>query len=281
MNKYFENRALAAEETKWWTTATSEDFWKFADKVQDETLDEARHLFGHLAVANKDTLQRILIQYRFFTVYYIPDLAFIIARLEDGAMSSFLADILNDELGHGDPKNAHPVLYDKFLATIDVDPSDIKAGALKENINLLQEARRQLVSDEYSTEFAIGLRGMGGECVCQVYIAELFAALSKNSIIKQNKNSIDWTFWDLHVGEHDIEHREETRRLIDEEILQKGGVGLQHLGAGYDASITSWKQFWKNIFDLKNIEPASKRLPKLVQVPPMSLSSLVSQRKAT
>ena len=42
MNKYFENRALAAEETKWWTTATSQDFWKFADKVQDETLDEAR-----------------------------------------------------------------------------------------------------------------------------------------------------------------------------------------------------------------------------------------------
>ena len=276
MNKHFENGSLVTGKAAWWTTATSEEFWKFADKVQDETLDEARQVFSYLAVADKDTLQRILIQYRFFTVYYIPDLAFIIARLQDGAMRSFLADILNDELGHGDPENAHPNLYDKFLATIDVDLSDIEEVALRSNIDLLQEARRQLVSDEYSTEFAIGLRGMGGECVCQVYIAELFAALSKNSFIKEHKNAIDWTFWDLHVGEHDIEHREETRRLIDEEIVKKGGVGLQHLGAGYDASISSWKQFWKNIFDLKDFGPTSKRLPKQVQVPPVSLSSLVS-----
>ena len=106
---------LWLQKDAWWTTATSEEFWKFADKVQDETLDEARQVFSYLAVADKDTLQRILLQYRFFTVYYIPDLAFIIARLQDGAMRSFLADILNDELGHGDPKTLTQISMTSFL----------------------------------------------------------------------------------------------------------------------------------------------------------------------
>ena len=275
MNKQSANGLSKANSKNWWENVSAADFWTFADGVQDETLTEARRIFSYLAVADRDTLQRILLQYRFFTVYYIPDLAFIIARLQDGAMRSFLADILNDELGNGDPEKAHPNLYDRFLETIGVDLESIDSLALESNIRLLDDARQRLVSDVYSTEYAIGLRGMGGECVCQVYIAELFECLSKNKFIKDNKAAIDWTFWDLHVGEHDIEHREETRRLIDQEIVRKGGKGLERLGAGYDFSISSWNRFWTNIFELKDFGPDSKRLPARVDVPRVSLPGLV------
>ena len=91
---------------------------------------------------------------------------------------------------------------------------------------------------------------MGGECVCQVYIARLHAYLVSNPYIQENRDKIDWRFWDFHVGDHDIEHREKTRALIDKEVVAKGGERLKQLGPGYGYSMDSWKQFWENIFAL-------------------------------
>ena len=78
-------------------------------------MTEADRMFSYLATAPVANLREILTQYRYFTVYYIADLALLLARLDDGPMRSFLADILYDELGCGKAKLAHPQLYDDFL----------------------------------------------------------------------------------------------------------------------------------------------------------------------
>ena len=239
-----------------WEAVGPQDFWALADRIQAETLSYAKDLFAFVERADPETLRAILVQYRYFTVYYIPDLSLLIARLKSGSLRSFLADILFDELGRGNSERAHPRLYDDFMRSIGAAADELLGAALKSNVDLLDEARRQLVDPLNSGEFAIGLRGMGGECVCQVYISQLYESLIRNPFIIRQKPTIDWRFWKLHVGEHDIEHARVTRKLIDSEIVSHNARGRVDLGRGYAESMKSWKQFWDNIFI------ASKRPPQ-------------------
>ena len=232
-----------------WNCATPDNFWELADTVRDRTLPYAHQLFSYLATADKASLDFVLTQYRYFTTYYIPDLALLVARLANERLRSFLADILRDELGLGEADQAHPKLYDDFLNSIGVADSTIQSSAMKSNIDLLNQARDQLVDPRNSDAFAVGLRGMGGECICQVYLAQLHEQLLKNPYISKNFQGIDWVFWDIHIGEHDLEHTRKTRALINEEFVIKEGADLLGLGRGYAASMQSWQMFWENIFD--------------------------------
>jgi hypothetical protein len=251
-----------AEVAVTWSSVNEASFWGEADRIQEDTMAEASRMFSYLAIAPVANLREILTQYRYFTVYYIADLALLLARLDDGPMRSFLADILYDELGCGKARMAHPRLYDDFLTTIGVDTSDLDNKALERNVVLLDAARRALVDARHGSEYAIGLRGMGGECVCQVYIAELYKSLMQNPFIQSEKDRIDWRFWDMHVGDHDIEHREHTRALIDSEVVAKGGHGLTELGMGYDYSMGQWKDFWSNIFEMETDDLSVTRFPR-------------------
>lgn len=235
-----------------WSPApvTVDQFWKHADELQQRTLEHAEDLFAFAEVADPHQLLAILLQYRFFTIYYIPDLAILIARMQDGRLRSFFADILSDELGYGDPLKAHPRLYDDFLNSIKVsDHQDFDSLALKSNIVLLDNVREKLIDENSNTTVAVGLRGMGGECVCQIYLSRFYHHIIKNPHIKSRQKQIDWRFWDLHVGEHDIEHRIKTRQIIHEEILSKGESARTNLWHGYYESMVSWSAFWTNIFN--------------------------------
>lgn len=252
-----------------WKAMTAARFWQTADEIQESTLKEARLLFSYLENAEPGILGAILLQYRHFTVYYIPDLALLIARLDDGGLRSFLADVLYDELGSGDPARAHPRLYDDFLTSIGVCADGLNETALLSNVRLLDDARKHLIDPRNSNAFAVGLRGMGGECVCQVYIAQLYESLIKNPFIRENWDRIDWRFWDLHVGEHDLEHRDQTRALIDSEIVSRGAQDVEALGHGYVHSMRSWRAFWENIFKLAS--PSASRFPRAIVEPTVNV----------
>lgn len=232
-----------------WSPAAADQFWNHADELQQRTLEHAEDLFAFAEIADPHQLFTLLLQYRFFTIYYIPDLAILIARMGDGRLRSFFADILSDELGYGDPLKAHPRLYDDFLNSIKVADQDFDGLALKSNIELLDGIRRKLIDQDSDINVAVGLRGMGGECVCQVYLARFYHHIIKNPHIKSRHKQIDWRFWDLHVGEHDIEHRIKTREIIHEEILSQGTGALTGLWNGYYESMVSWSAFWTNIFN--------------------------------
>ncbi|AGP34644.1 iron-containing redox enzyme family protein [Sorangium cellulosum] len=231
-----------------WGTVSAPEFWKLADDFQAATLRHAEKLFSCTETASLSQLRSILIQYRYFTVYYIADLAVLVARVSDGPLRSFLGTILSDELGMGDPEKAHPRLYDKFLQSIGVSDDVLPALGLKKNVNILDSVRLKLMSPSYSAEYGIGLRGMGGECVCQVYLAQLYEHFSKNPLIQERKNEIDWKFWELHVGDHDIEHRIQTRDLINKELVLRSPKALRDLSLGYRESMKGWIEFWDNIF---------------------------------
>ncbi len=232
-----------------WNSIPVNDFWRVADELQERALQSAGSLFALAEEADPEELISLLIQYRFFTIYYTTDLAILIARLKDGKLRSFLAELLFDELGRGNPLEAHPRLYDDFLRSIGVTSQDLDGLALSANIGLLDAVRKSLADSNTSTTYGVGLRGMGGECVCQVYLARLHEHMVKNPYIQHKSSVIDWRFWNLHVGPHDIEHRTRTREIIHDEIVIRGPDALADLGRGYHESMVSWTAFWTNILD--------------------------------
>lgn len=235
-------------------SAPVDDFWKMADDLQERALQSAGSLFSLAEDAEPDELISLLVQYRFFTIYYTTDLAILVARLKDGALRSFIAELLFDELGQGDPLKAHPRLYDDFLRSIGGRGQELDSLALGANIKLLDAVRRNLSDSNTSATYGVGLRGMGGECVCQIYLARLYEHVIKNPYIQQRKSEIDWRFWDLHVGPHDVEHRIKTRAIIHAEIVARGPEALVELERGYQESMASWVAFWTNVMDSTLLE---------------------------
>jgi hypothetical protein len=172
-----------------------------------------------------------------------------------GKLRSFMAHILDEELGSGDEKLAHPELYDAFLRSIGVESSELENGISK-NMAMLEEIRHAMVREPYP--YGIGLRGMGGECMCQIYLAKLHSHFMKNPYVQQLHDQIDWRFWDIHIGPVDVHHREETRALMNKLVLGHPELGRQ-ISAGFQASIRTWDLFWANIVEAATKRPVETR----------------------
>jgi hypothetical protein len=224
---------------------SAEQFWHMADAAQGRTEQLANSKFADIERCDVHTLRKLLVQYRFFTIYYISDLAYLVAKVPFGKLRSFMAHILDEELGSGDENLAHPELYDGFLRSIGVDDESLEAG-IAANLAMLDEIQQALIREPYP--YGVGLRGMGGECMCQIYLANLHSHLVHNPFIRDNQGNVDWRFWEIHVGPVDVHHREETRSLLNEMILGTPALS-QQIADGFQTSIRTWDAFWSNIAD--------------------------------
>jgi hypothetical protein len=220
-------------------------FWQFADQAKEATESLAEQRMRALAHLPVEALRQVCVQYRFFTIDYIGDLALLLAKLPFGGLRSLLSQILAEELGEGDEHKAHPAIYDRFLASIGVEAEELDRG-LSANRAILGELTEEL--SRRSPAFGVGLRGMGGECLCQTYLSVMFEHLRVHPYMREHANGIDWEFWTIHTGEQDIIHGELTRQAIDDYIRREPGA-LPELARGYERSITAWNLFWQNIFD--------------------------------
>ncbi|MEZ0470750.1 iron-containing redox enzyme family protein [Luteimonas salinilitoris] len=234
---------------------TREQFWRFADEAKEATEALAMQRMQVLEELDAEAMRQVCIQYRFFTIDYIGDLALLVARLPFGGLRSLLGQILAEELGESDPRKAHPAVYDRFLASIGVTGEALQAP-LPANERILKGLTRDMAGNPVA--YGVGLRGMGGECLCQTYLTVLYEHMRKNPSIRANAERIDWEFWTIHTGEEDIVHGELTRRAIDEYLRHDPSV-LPELAKGYERSITAWNLFWQNILDacVPRLEAAS------------------------
>ncbi|QSX73798.1 iron-containing redox enzyme family protein [Lysobacter arenosi] len=230
-----------------------QSFWQFADAAKEATEALAAQKMKVLPQLSIEDLRQVCVQYRFFTIDYISDLALLLAKLPFGGLRSLLSEILAEELGEGDPDKAHPAIYDRFLTTIGVGPAQLER-CIPANRRNLDSLTRQLGAR--SSAFGVGLRGMGGECLCQTYLSVLFEHLKTHPYMVENAERIDWEFWTIHTGEQDIIHGELTRQAIDDYIRHEPEA-LSELADGYECSITAWNLFWQNIFATCTIRPGA------------------------
>jgi hypothetical protein len=224
-----------------------QDFWEIADSERVHTEYLADRRLSSLRTASMPTLRKIFVQYRFFTIYYITDMALLVHRLPFGNLRSLLAEFLNDELGNGDSPFAHPQLYDNFLLSIGVDPAMLDESAYEPNLKLLEDISAMMVTE--SPAYAVGLRGLGGECLCQLYLSAMYEHFIENPEIKMIADQIEWKFWEIHTGEVDITHRLRLRAAIDEEMARSPALAAD-IRNGYERSKHAWDAFWVNIFSM-------------------------------
>lgn len=216
-----------------------------ADEFRLETQYQADKKLNFLSSASLEHLQQICLQYRFFTQEFSSNLGLLISKMPPGYFKTLLGEILHEELGEGNPEKAHISLYDYFLDSIGTTKETLEISILPENAVLLEEIRGLLLS--MPAAYGIGLVGMGGECLCQIYLSQMHKRLLENPFIQQNKPNLAWTFWDFHTGEADIIHRQKVRAAIGD-FVDQDPMNVEYLTSGYLRAKASWDQFWANNF---------------------------------
>lgn len=88
---------------------------------------------------------------------------------------------------------------------------------------------------------------MGGECLCQVYLAAMHSHFVKNSAIRELEDRVAWTFWDIHTGDIDIAHREKLKAAI-QSFVTHHPEHLKDLVQGYKDAKEIFDSFWDNIY---------------------------------
>ena len=223
---------------------TIDEFWQMADDARLTAEYSASANLAWVAEASPRGLQRIFLEYRVFTDHYADDLALLVARTPRGPLKTMLSELVYEELGSGDPQQSHIEMLERFIRSLGVEQLDQPTDP--RNLAVLAEMRR-LLTDE-AVIYGIALRGMGGECVCQVYLTELHRRLRQNPYCKTNEGAIDWQFWDVHAGEPDLAHNRMVKHGINE-YLDRYPDGLAPLVEGYQRSKTMLLEFFDNIYD--------------------------------
>jgi len=219
-------------------------FWDLVDQTKMTEKYRIDKNLQYLKVAPLNVLKNIFIQYRFFTHYYISDLGILISKMPFGKLKSILAEILNDELGNGKSKAAHPILYDNFLRSLGIKNEELQYES-PTCMPYLLSVQNSLNKNSWA--YGVGLRGMGGECLCQIYLSTMHEYFSKNPEIEKIKQNLEWEFWDIHIGEIDLHHQTIVKNAISEIILEYPDF-TKDLFDGYIESKTAWDEFWSQIF---------------------------------
>ena len=225
---------------------TVSDFWKIAEYEQMQAEYTVQEKVQHLKTASVKQLRNIFIQYRYFTKNYGSDLGLLIFKAPYGNFKSLISEIAAEELGNGKSKQSHIQLWDNFLISLGVPESELETSIDPRNAVLLEELRQLM--HKASPAYAIGLRGMGGECLCQIYLSAVFENFKQNPEIRARQNTIDWSFWDIHTGDADIEHRVLVKAAISE-IVESDPASINDLAAGYLKAKGIWDQFWENAYE--------------------------------
>ena len=233
--------ARSAIEAFWARAALSKLEAKFAVAREMDALP-------HLSI---QALRAIALQYRYFTQAFVTDLAFLVARCPEGRLRSLLGQLVDEELGRGDPEQAHLRLYDRFLDSIGAIEPGASAGELSTRVHprvreLLAGLRDRTLHS--STFYAIGMRGMGGECVCGVYFSVMYVHLRKHPFIIENESNIDWRFWDIHAGHADAEHNQLVRAAVAELLHGEHPDAVNEVAAGFDYGTATWDGFWTTVY---------------------------------
>lgn len=226
-----------------------EEFWNMTSTERWEAEYEIDRNLAYLETASIETLRTIFHEYRFFIKYYINDLGLLLYKTPFSRFKCMVAEIASDELGE-DADKTHLYLWDKFLISMGMTEEELEVEREPKNIRLLEGLSDLMMSETFM--YAVGLRGMGAECLCQVYLAVTHKHLLRNPYVIAHKNEIDWIFWDIHTGEIDIAHGEMVRDAIDEIIVEKPET-IGELAAGYLKGKETWDLFWKNIYALTDL----------------------------
>jgi hypothetical protein len=232
------------------STKKIEAFWRETEDLKVEEEIMAQDSLQRLSSCSLDEMILLFRHYRLFTIQHIDDLAVVLGRLPFGELKAFFSQVLFEEFGMETDEgfdNNHVRLLDSFIVSLGSSYSycqDSKVE-LPSNVALLNGITERV--HNASLPFAIGLRGMGTECLCQVYLTAIFDLVEKNPHFKKCQDALDLRFESLHRGEIEKLHRIHMRQRIAE-LINNDPEQLPILMAGYEMARKSFHEFFANIY---------------------------------
>ena len=223
---------------------TMKDFWNSADESKLNTQYSSDAKIDFLEKCTLEEVKNVCIQYRYYIYTYPDNLTYLVRKLPYGELKSLLGEILAEELGSGEMSGAHIVWYDRFLFSIGVTQEELDTSIYSENRRILDQIGARCETLSYAS--ITGMIGMGGECLCQIYLTNMFKHLKQNPHLLALGDKVDWLFWTYHTGEEDIKHRFLVRDAIDKSMNTTKAV--QDLTEGYHWGKIAWDRFWTNSY---------------------------------
>jgi len=232
------------------TLQEMEAFWQATEDFAVAEEISAQDSLQRLATCNLDEMILLFRHYRLFTIQHIDDLAIVFSRLPFGELKAFFSKVLYEEFGmetEGGFANNHVHLLDSLMVSMGADRGFCSDPTveLPSNLELLNDITDQCLNA--SLPFAVGLRGMGTECLCQVYLTTIFNMVEKNPIFIANKDKLDLRFEQLHRGEVERLHRVHMREMIAS-LIRDNPEQLPELVEGYKKAQESFHVFFENIY---------------------------------
>lgn len=228
-----------------------EAFWSRAAASKRDAATALRREMAVVGQLPLEAVRAIALQYRYFARAFTTDLALLVARCPDSRFRSLLGQLVAEELGQGDPEVAHARLYDCFLESIGaIAPraslEELGAAAHPTVATLLAQLNERTA--HRSPLYAVGMRGLGGECVCGVHLSTLHDQLRGHPELRERAD-IDWRFWDVRRCHVDLEHGARVRDAIAELLATLGNAeAVGELAAGHDFGAAMWTALWTAVY---------------------------------
>jgi len=125
------SRSSESSSTRADARAALDAFWARAELSKLEARFAIAKEMAALPGLPIQALRAIALQYRYFTQIFVTDLAHLVVRCPEGRLRSLLGQLVNEELGGGDPEQAHLRLYDRFLESIGAIERGMTADQLR------------------------------------------------------------------------------------------------------------------------------------------------------
>ena len=191
-------------------------------------------------------LVKVLEQYSYVTRIHAKSLNYVCNVINPGKLKVLLDEIFFEETGDGNPDDSHYNLLKKFLFGLN---ESFGGTMLTNTINprveaLIAKYDRDLKS--HPAHVAIGMAGMGTECICGPILEEIWAQIQGRKDLEDVLPQLNLEFWHIHTGEIDHSHALRMRNAIDGEVRDSEESAAQIL-QGYQLSVNFWDDLL-NIF---------------------------------
>ncbi|MGD1804135.1 iron-containing redox enzyme family protein [Dapis sp. BLCC M126] len=229
------------------TTSISikESFWQAIDtsKFSGNPAEDTR--LQSLRNISIPQLIKVLEQYSYVTKIHAISLNYVCNVIQAGKLKVLLDEIHFEETGDGNPDDSHYNLLKLFLLGLN---ESFGATMLTNTINprvdaLIKNYENDLRS--YPAHVAIGMAGMGTECICGPILEEIWAQVQSRKDLEDVLPQLKLEFWGIHTGEIDHSHAVRMRNAIDGAVGESEESAAQIL-TGYHLSV----KFWDDLLDI-------------------------------
>ncbi len=231
-----------------------DELWDLVEQEKKNAKTVAIQSLECIESLSGEDLGNVFIHYEHFLSSYPKNLAFLISNLPSGLLQTSLSSILSDELGNGNLKNNHRNLLKDFTKNFIGEnyQAFFEKASSPSSLGVSLSTFLENQTRTRTTSFGVGMIGMGGECVCELYLGQFYQQFTRNLAFIDKKPVVDMKFWEIHLNKEEAEHEDIVVRGVND-YLSNNPQYISEVAQGFLCNAMVWKDFWMKLPNLLTI----------------------------